>query len=171
MTIHQHRSGAMTLLPVILSILLITATASRAADPPDSLQAIRAQLPKSVSLDNKVVYVDFWASWCVPCRQSLPWMESLYKKYASRGLEIVAVNVDKDHKAALKFLDECRSTFPIVYDSTGSLAKLYNLQTMPSSFIYDRDGHLVESHRGFKLEEQDSLERTIQQQLGGGQSK
>ena len=166
MTIHQHQSGVWPLLPAILSILMITAAAPRAADPPDSLQAIRAQLPKSVSLDNKVVYVDFWASWCVPCRQSLPWMESLYRKYAAQGLEVVAVNVDKDHKAAMKFLENCRSTFPIVYDSTGSLAKLYNLQTMPSSFIYDREGHLAESHRGFKMEEADNLERTIQQQLG-----
>jgi thiol-disulfide isomerase/thioredoxin len=147
---------------VILVIFVVTLPIIHAAESTDSVGSIRAALPDSISLDNKVVYVDFWASWCVPCRQSFPWMQTIYEKYHRDGLEIVAVNVDKDHAAAMKFLDEHSVAFPILYDSTGSLAKLYELKAMPTSLIYDRDGHLVQRHQGFRMEETESVERTLQ---------
>jgi cytochrome c biogenesis protein CcmG/thiol:disulfide interchange protein DsbE len=124
--------------------------AGAAKSPPDSLAVLRAALPDSVALDSQVVYLDFWASWCVPCRQSFPWMQALYDSYRTRGLQIVAVSVDKDHRAALKFLSEHRVAFPIVFDSTGALAKKYGLGVMPTSFLYGRDGRLAMRHEGFQ---------------------
>jgi cytochrome c biogenesis protein CcmG/thiol:disulfide interchange protein DsbE len=146
---------------LILFFIFIGAASSPAEDIPDSLDVIRANLPDSVSLDGKVVYVDFWASWCMPCRLSFPWMQKLYTKYHNKGLEIVAVGVDKEHRSALKFLDDTKPTFPIIFDSTGSLAKRYELEAMPSSFVYGRDGRLRARNRGFRQEEADSLDKAI----------
>ncbi len=155
----------------VLIIFLLTLPVAQAGESTDSVNAIREALPDSVSLDGKVVYVDFWASWCVPCRQSFPWMQKIYDKYHRDGLEIVAVNVDKDHAAAMKFLQEHEAAFSILFDSTGSLAKLYELEAMPSSFIYDRDGHLVQRNQGFRQEETEGVERTVQTLLKQGASE
>ena len=77
----------------------------------------------------------------------------MYRSHHDQGLEIIAVNVDKHRDAALQFLEDRLPGFPIVYDSTGSLAKLYDLKAMPSSFLYDRDGHLVSIQKGFTDED------------------
>ena len=146
-----------------LSILILIATAkfSAAGDPPIDYSAVQKSLPDKISLEGKVVYVDFWASWCLPCRKSFPWMQSMYDDYHSKGLEIVAVNVDIDHKSATKFLEENQVTFPVVFDSTGDLARLYGLEAMPTSFIYGRDGKLASQHLGFQEEGADDLEGVI----------
>ena len=147
---------------IILVIFIITLPATYAGESTDSVNSIKEALPDSIALDGKVVYVDFWASWCVPCRQSFPWMQTIYDKYHSEGLEIIAVNVDKDHAAAMKFLGEHKAGFPILFDSTGSLAKLHELEAMPTSLIYDRDGHLVQRNQGFRQAEAEGVERTLQ---------
>ena len=118
-------------LPLFLLILVVQSASAK--DPPDSLTALQNTLPDSISLANKVVYVDFWASWCGPCHQSFPWLKRMYQRHHGDGLEIVAVNVDRDHDAALQFLEDRLPAFPIVYDSAGELAKLYDLKAMPSS--------------------------------------
>ncbi|MEZ5358880.1 MAG: TlpA disulfide reductase family protein [Candidatus Zixiibacteriota bacterium] len=157
----------------ILALLLFSLSSSglSAAPPPDSIDAVQALLPDSVSLAGKVVYVDFWASWCVPCRHSFPWMQKIYEKYHDKGLEIIAVNVDKEFKAAGKFLQDTKPTFQIVYDSTGTLAEQYSLEVMPTSFIYDRTGKLVSSERGFRDYKADSLDTAILELLNARSSK
>ncbi|MFH2035959.1 MAG: TlpA disulfide reductase family protein [Candidatus Zixiibacteriota bacterium] len=138
---------------------------------PDSIDIIKTMVPDSVLLEGKVVYVDFWASWCVPCRQSFPWMREMYNRYHRDGFEIVAVNVDKEHSAALKFLKENQTTFPIVFDSTGELAKKYGLDAMPTSFLYNRDGKLVSQNRGFQKDEAAEMQERIQELLIKGGSE
>jgi len=163
--------GARLLQAPIISLLILIilngmAIPVDADDIPDSIDVIQGYLPDSISLDGKVVYVDFWASWCVPCRQSFPWMMTIYDDLRSKGFEIIAVNVDKDHQAAGKFLDEFGSDFPIIYDSTGGLAEQYGLEAMPTSFIYDKEGQLVSQHIGFHQEETGSIRDSILQYLG-----
>jgi len=160
-------------LSVLLILMILTAAPflSRAENPPDSLNSIQSLLPDSINLKDKVVYVDFWASWCGPCRYSFPWMKEMYDRYHSEGFEIVAVNVDKDHDAAMKFLENNGADFPIIYDSTGNLAKQYGLEAMPTSFVYDRSGHLVSQHLGFRQEEADSLNYAILKLVSSGSSK
>ena len=136
---------------VALSFLAVALTAS-AKEAPKSVAELAAHLPDSSlhsSLTDHVVYVDFWASWCMPCRQSFPWMKNMAEKYARNGLTIIAINVDKEHKAAEKFLGDTKAPFTVVYDSNGTLAELYDLKAMPSSFLYGRDGALREHHEGF----------------------
>lgn len=98
----------------------------------------------------KVVYLDFWASWCVPCRKSFPWMNAMQAKYADRGLVVIGVNVDAEAADAQAFLAETPATFRIVYDPEGKLAEHYGLMGMPSSFVIDRDGKVVANHVGFR---------------------
>jgi thiol-disulfide isomerase/thioredoxin len=139
--------------------------------PTETIDSVQAVLPDSLPLEGKVVYVDFWASWCAPCRLSFPWMQTMYNKFHRQGFEIVAVNVDKDHQAALDFLKEMKATFPIVFDSTGNLAKKHSLEAMPTSFIYNRDGHLISRQQGFHGEETDSLEYRLRQLLSKGKTE
>ena len=99
----------------------------------------------------KVVLVDFWASWCAPCRQSFPWLNSIQSRYRERGLVVIGVNVDRERAEADRFLREVPARFPIVYDPAGTLATKYQLLGMPSSFVFGPDGQLLSTHVGFKL--------------------
>ena len=114
----------------------------------------------------KVVLVDFWASWCEPCRRSFPWMNSMQHKYEKDGLVIVAVNVDNDFAAAQRFLKENPANFQVHYDDDKSLARRFEVVAMPSSFLLDANGQLVASHLGFKVLKQDEYEAAIRAALG-----
>jgi cytochrome c biogenesis protein CcmG/thiol:disulfide interchange protein DsbE len=113
----------------------------------------------------KVVLLDFWASWCVPCRRSFPWMNAMQDKYAEEGLVIIAVNLDREVENAAAFLAEYPANFEIVYDPDAALAKAYEVQVMPSSFVIDRNGAAIEQHAGFKVKKQDEYEAVIRSAL------
>jgi thiol-disulfide isomerase/thioredoxin len=98
----------------------------------------------------KVVVLDFWASWCKPCRQSIPWLNEMKSRYARDGLVVIGVNVDAEHADAERFMHAVPIDFDVVFDPDGELAKRFKLQGMPSSFVFDRAGNLVESHIGFR---------------------
>jgi len=115
----------------------------------------------------KVVVLDFWASWCVPCRRSFPWLNEMQAKYAADGLVVVGINVDEDRAAADEFLAEYPADFEIFYDTGGSLATRYDLPGMPSSFVIGRDGELAATHLGFKVKNQDEYEAAIVAALAG----
>lgn len=99
----------------------------------------------------KVVLVDFWASWCTPCRHSFPWLNALQERYQERGLVVLGVNVDRERAEADRFLREVPAQFPILYDPAGAIAAKYQLLGMPSSFVFGPDGQLLSTHVGFKL--------------------
>ena len=99
---------------------------------------------------NKVVYLDFWASWCGPCRKSFPWLNSVEKKYAADGLVVIGVNLDNDLENAKAFLKEVPADFKIFSDPEGQLAEQYKLIGMPSSFVIDGNGEVRHRHVGFK---------------------
>lgn len=120
-----------------------------------------------IELKGQVIYVDFWASWCVPCRKSFPWMNELQTKYRSKGFTILSINVDKDKELATKFLKEIEANFLIHYDSEGLIAKKFKLKGMPSSFIIDRQGKIISSHVGFTESKKLKYEKEIVQLLNG----
>ncbi|MBZ0269081.1 TlpA family protein disulfide reductase, partial [bacterium] len=113
------------------------------------------------ALHGKVVYLDFWASWCAPCQKSFPWLNQLQEKYGEQGLVVVGVNVDKDRKKADAFLEKHPADFRIVYDPEGKLASHYDLQGMPSTFMIDRGGNERAAHVGFREKETETLEKTV----------
>jgi thiol-disulfide isomerase/thioredoxin len=98
----------------------------------------------------KVVYVDFWASWCAPCKQSFPWMQTMKDTYERQGLIVIAINLDRDRADADKFLDRFRPTFEVRFDPAGKLAESYKVQVMPSSVLIDRRGVARFTHAGFR---------------------
>jgi len=102
------------------------------------------------SAKGKVVLLDFWASWCVPCRKSFPWMNALQQKYAAKGLAVIAVNMDADQQMAAAFLQAVPAQFRIEYDPKGELATQLNVAAMPTSFLLDRNGRVVAQHAGFR---------------------
>jgi thiol-disulfide isomerase/thioredoxin len=110
---------------------------------------------------NQVVFVDFWASWCVPCKYSFPWMNEMQERYGKDGLKVIGINVDKDKAMAQKFLEHVPATFDIAYDPEGEIADLYSLKVMPSSYLIDRDGNLVHAHKGFKTSDGSKMEDMI----------
>ena len=116
--------------------------------------------------EGKVVVVDFWASWCVPCRRSFPWLNSMRAKYADQGLVIIGVNVDASRADATAFLDKYPAEFLIHFDTEGSLATEYGVEAMPSSFVIGRDGQVMARHLGFKVKRQDEYEAILVNALG-----
>jgi cytochrome c biogenesis protein CcmG/thiol:disulfide interchange protein DsbE len=111
------------------------------------------QADSSVDLhgfQGRVVYLDFWASWCGPCRQSFPWMESMKSTYGGQGLEIIAINLDGNRADAEKFLKRFLPTFDVRFDPKGEIAEFYKVRDMPSSVLIDRHGVTRFIHAGFR---------------------
>lgn len=124
-----------------------------------------ANLPALQDTRGKVVLLDFWASWCAPCRKSFPWMNALQKKYANRGLTVIAVNVDTEQQLAAAFLQATPAQFHIEYDPQGQMATQLNVAAMPTSFLLDRSGKIVKQHSGFREAQLASREQEIEQLL------
>jgi cytochrome c biogenesis protein CcmG, thiol:disulfide interchange protein DsbE len=118
-------------------------------------------------LKGKVVYVDFWASWCGPCKQSFPFMNELQGKYRAQGLEVLAVNLDAKRDDADRFLSDVPAQFAIAFDPKGESARRFEVRGMPSSYLIGRDGRVFAAHKGFKDEDRKALEAHIAQALAG----
>jgi thiol-disulfide isomerase/thioredoxin len=145
-------------------LLLITAAAFlMCAASPSGHAADQLQLD---AYKGKVVVVDFWASWCVPCRRSFPWMNAMQAKYGEQGLIIVGINLDKEADAAAMFLEEVPANFRIHYDPDAKIAQEFGVEAMPSSFVVGRDGDIVAKHLGFKVKRQDEYEAVLVDALG-----
>ena len=160
--------GVVALLPLLLLFALPGSAGSRAAA---SAQAVDFDLPTRsghlslASLRGKVVLVDFWASWCGPCRQSFPWLSAISTRYVDRGLVVVGVNLDKDRAKADEFLRLFTPPFPVAFDSAGKSAEAFNVTVMPSSFLVDRDGHVAYVHPGFEEKDTQPFVRRIEEVL------
>ena len=130
-------------LPIIgraaICALLLAVRASPVSAAPLDLSALRG----------RVVYLDFWASWCGPCRQSFPWMDSMQKAYEAQGLTVLAINVDRDRADADRFLKIFHPEFEIRFDPEGSWAEEFKVSGMPTSVIIDRHGAVRFTHVGF----------------------
>lgn len=116
--------------------------------------------PVLSAYDGKLVYLDFWASWCTPCAQSVPWLNAMKKRYGDR-LEIVGVNVDAREADMQRFLLRHPVDFPILRDPEGGLAAHYAIDGMPSALIVDRSGRVLHRHSGFRGAEVKEYEAAI----------
>lgn len=152
-------------------LLVLTATSTaRALVPGDAPPAI--DMPDQAgdkvdlnALKGKVVLVDFWASWCGPCRQEMPVLEAFHKKYAEQGLVIVGVNIDTNPKKMNNFLRGTPASFRIVQDRKLSVAARYEPSTMPSSYFIGKDGKIRYVHTGFQKQDTAHLEARIKSLL------
>ena len=109
----------------------------------------------------KVVLLDFWASWCGPCRASFPWMNKVMTKHKSNGFEVVAINLDQEANLANEFLLQVPANFTILQDKAAVMPEAYGLIGMPSSYLIDREGRLRAVHIGFHTSKEDEYEAAI----------
>jgi len=117
------------------------------------------------ALRGKVVYLDFWASWCGPCRASFPWMDEMQSKYAEQGLTVLAINLDDKQQNAEEFLEDYPVDFLLAFDPKGTTPKEYGVMGMPTSFLIDRNGEITQQHVGFNSSNKKELEQAIAAQL------
>jgi cytochrome c biogenesis protein CcmG, thiol:disulfide interchange protein DsbE len=156
--------GALCALASTLSALL-PSPASAVGDggraPEIGLSDRSGKPVRLADLKGRVVLVDFWASWCAPCREELPVLEGLYRKYRDKGFVVVGVGLDQDADKLTKFLRASPLTFPVVHDSAGTVADRYAPPKMPSSYLIDKKGIIRKVHAGFKAADKAVLEREL----------
>lgn len=120
--------------------------------------------PGTINLQDysgKVILIDFWASWCVPCRKSFPLLNQLDKRYRNAGLQIIGIGVDENSSDAERFIEKFPVTFTLGLDTKGNCPKAYSVKGMPSSYLIDRNGMMREIFIGFRENEIQSIEKSI----------
>lgn len=144
-----------------------TVTGARAAVAPASPApdfTLRSAEGRNLRLSEqrgRVVMVNFWATWCGPCKVEMPHLNRIYEKYRSAGFVLLGVNVDDDPKAAVALAARLGVTFPVLFDAEKSVSRLYSLDSMPATVLIDRDGKVRHVHRGYR----DGMEVTYDQQV------
>ncbi|MBI3229405.1 MAG: TlpA family protein disulfide reductase [Burkholderiales bacterium] len=129
------------------------AASEHRAAPEFNLPSLATRMPFQGTLNlqqfrGKVVYLDFWASWCAPCKRSFPWMNQLQQRYGANGLQVLTINVDAKQDDATSFLQSTPADFLVAYDAKGDSAKAYAIKGMPSSFVIGKDGKVLHQHAG-----------------------
>ena len=153
---------------ILITICGFNANASEVGEPAPQFtlpSLLQDQATSLTQFSGKVIYLDFWASWCAPCRTSFPLLNKLYQKLKDQGFEVVAINLDEDKANAEKFLKDFPVTFTILRDSKGEWADKYVVESMPTSFIIDRQGVIKNIHHGFVSDDINELEQKIVQLL------
>ncbi len=151
------RHAVRILLVVLLSLPLL-ANAEQA--PGFKLPTEKSSISLS-SYRGKIVYVDFWASWCGPCRKSFPWMSELQKRY-KKHVKVIAINLDEDRNEAISFLKKFRPGFTVAFDPQGKVAEKYGVPGMPTSYLIGPTGNIVSRHIGFRSKDKGAIESEIQ---------
>ncbi|MFO7602610.1 MAG: TlpA disulfide reductase family protein [Gammaproteobacteria bacterium] len=152
---------------VIAVVLLTFTTGSQAAQAlkgPATDFTLKSRDGKNIKLSElrgQVVMINFWASWCGPCRQEMPLLEDIHNKYSALGFTLLGVNVEEDSSKANAYLRDVSVTFPILYDTKNSVSKAYNISAMPSTVMVDRDGNLRYLHHGYKPGYEKEYEKQI----------
>ncbi|MFT5542600.1 MAG: thiol-disulfide isomerase/thioredoxin [Arenicella sp.] len=109
----------------------------------------------------KVVYLDFWASWCIPCRRSFPFLNKLKAQYADKNFEIISINLDQDASDAKQFLTQYPVLYPVAQGYNSDIQSLYNVLVMPTAYIIGKDGIVRIKHLGFKESQQAYIEAIV----------
>lgn len=146
----------------LLFALLATVALGLAASPALHAEVLQGKAPdftlrsnsgKNIKLSEyrgQVILLNFWASWCGPCRQEMPLLNAIQKRYGKLGFTVLGVNVEEDSDQARAMLREIPVDFPILFDTTNKASKLYNVSAMPSTVLIDRDGNMRYLHKGYK---------------------
>jgi peroxiredoxin len=138
---------------VALTTVMLATAANATADQPAPTFSLPSRGGGAIDLaqyKGQVVMINFWASWCVPCRQEMPLLESIYKKYKPLGFTLIGVNVEPDQKEAENFLKQTPVSFPVLFDAKSKVSGLYNVQVMPTTVFIDRKGNVRLVHQSYQ---------------------
>ncbi len=149
------------LLAALMALPALGAVDTNSPAPDFTLTALGGKQLELSQFKGQVVMLNFWASWCGPCRQEMPLLETIYKKYNKLGFTLIGVNVEPDSKAANDWLKQTPVSFPIIYDTESKVSKLYGVAGMPSTVIVDRKGTVRMIHRGYKPGDEDEYLSSI----------
>lgn len=147
--------------PVLAADITPAAAAKPAPAAQVQLQNVQGGSAALADYHGQVILLDFWASWCGPCRESFPWMNSLQQRFGEQGLKVVAVNLDDDSAAAREFLTQIPAQFTVLLDPEAQLPDTFGVMGMPSSYLIDRQGKLRATHVGFHSQRIPDYENTI----------
>lgn len=149
---HMLRIFKLGLLALALSLTSLPGQAGELAGPaPDfTLKSLAGDNLKLSEMRGEVVMLNFWASWCGPCRQEMPILEKIYQKYRPLGFTLLGVNVEEDSEEAKRYLKDVEVNFPILFDNRNQVSQLYHIIAMPSTILIDRDGQLRYLHQGYQ---------------------
>ena len=158
----QHLIKQFSFFIFLFSIMLSFPSNAYADETINSQVALEQALAKH---KGEVIYLDFWASWCGPCRKSFPWMNKIEAKYKQQGFSVISINLDANKDLAAKFLKETPASFTVIYDPKGKIAKHFKIQGMPSSMLIGRDGKIKSRHTGFFTKKISQYQQEIEQLL------
>ncbi len=160
-TLLRRTLGALALL---CSAPFASASVVLAATAPDfTLRSAEGRNLRLHEQRGQVVLVNFWASWCGPCRQEMPHLNRLYDKYKSAGFVLLGVNIDEDARLAAGTAQRWGVRFPVLFDAEKTVVRLYDLGSMPATVLIDRDGRVRFLHRGYRDGVEDTYERQIRE--------
>lgn len=151
---------------VVLSMVIIVALPASALEAGEAIPVLRLPSLKgeSISLDafrDQVVLVNFWATWCGPCRQELPVLEALRQRYKDKGFDVVGINVDSEPAQAAAFVEEFKLSYPVLLDPEFSAAKQFGADAMPISYLVGRDGRITRVFAGFSKKKLPLMESAV----------
>jgi len=162
--VRSARTAKSVVFAALATALLVALPASGTMNSPAPQFSLSARGGSTISLaqyKGQVVMLNFWASWCGPCRQEMPLLQDIYRKYNKLGFTLIGVNVEPDSKAAEKMLTEVPVSFPVIYDKDSTVSKEYDVSGMPSTVIIDRKGNIRMLHRGYKPGDENEYLDTI----------
>ncbi len=142
------------LMGLALSVFAATSLASSGLEgqqaPDFALKSSSGQNLRLSEYRGDVVMINFWATWCGPCRQEMPLLDELYTRYQRVGFNLLGVNIDDDSRRAMQMVEELGVSFPVLFDASKEVSKLYEVQAMPVTVLVDREGNVRHVHHGYK---------------------
>jgi thiol-disulfide isomerase/thioredoxin len=159
-------STAVKSLSTLTAMLFVSSFAYAEAAPDFTLKSSTGENVRLAEQQGQVVMLNFWASWCGPCRQEMPLLDAMSKKYSKMGFVLYGVNVEKDNKPAKKMLADLGVTFPILFDPESKLSSLYNVDAMPTSVFIDKKGQIRYVARGYKPGDENKYREHIMELVG-----
>jgi peroxiredoxin len=150
MTVRRTLRKVFGLTAVLLVALNAQAVGVKDTAPDFTLKSLEGSNLRLEEYRGQVVLINFWASWCGPCRQEMPLLDRLHHRYEDTGFAVLGVNVEGEVEPAQEIVDKTNVTFPILIDESQKVSEMYNLQAMPSTVVVDRDGVVRYIHLGYK---------------------
>jgi thiol-disulfide isomerase/thioredoxin len=153
MNVSRQNRTRLLMFFMLWAVLCVPAAYAMQYDAREQVINLESQADGQLSLadyQGQVVMINFWASWCAPCRQEMPILEALYQRYESAGFTLLGVNVDENSEQAIEYLQEVTVSFPVLLDTTNEISKAYDVIAMPSTILVGRDGTLRYIHHGYQ---------------------